>query len=860
MAAIKKLLCSFALINLAACSAPQGNDTQQSLDKFAQSLQVKYNLDHAFSKECGDSDKKSCLRSTINLSLPYDYSEQRWEIFFSSLSPVIAVDSDQFMVKHINGDLHQIVPTLNFQGFKAGSDYSVTIFNSGSQITRSEFMPNYIVKIADSQPRVIESTKTIIDDETGLELQPYLAPFTSIEKQFKLNDKDLTSWASSQSLYQTQPAATEVDVSASLLPQPAQVQTLSHESLSLAKGLKFELNNIAREELATAIERLELLGVQESVTGHTVAVNVDSNFKAEEQGYQLVINQHGITVKAADNAGAYYGLMSLAGLITLGDDNLASVKIDDQPRYAFRGVHVDVARNFHSKQFLIDLIKQMGAYKLNKLHLHLADDEGWRLAIPGLEQLTDLGAYRCLDLSETKCLLPQLGSGLESDSAVNGYLSREDYIDLLHVAKAHHIQVIPSLDMPGHSRAAIKSMDLRYRQLMAQGKPKQAKEFWLTEPEDTTVYSSIQYYNDNTLNVCMDSTYRFVDKVVTEIQKMHRDAGQELVLYHIGADETAGAWTDSPSCQALEATGAIDMSRKHAYNGYFIERVSAMLAEKDIVVAGWSDGMGHTDATKMPQEVQSNSWSTLYFDGHVETHRQANQDWDIVMSSPDVTYFDFPYEAHPQERGNHWASREISTRKVFEFMPDNLPAHAEIWHNLDNRPYKADDTQSQLKQGINFAGIQGHLWSEMIRSDNQAEYMLFPRLLALAERAWHRAAWEVDYQRQGAVYSKDSNFFTEQAKIQREKDWQRFANVLAKKELAKLEAADIFYRIPTVAASIVDGKLTARTLLPGLAIEYKTQQGKWTLYESPVTITGEVAVRSMATDGQRKGRTLTVMP
>lgn len=127
---------------------------------------------------------------------------------------------------------------------------------------------------------------------------------------------------------------------------------------------------------------------------------------------------------------------------------------------------VDVARNFHSKQAILATLDQMAAYKMNKLHLHLTDDEGWRIEIPGLPELTDIGAQRCFDPSETECVLPQLGSGPNADNFGSGYFTKQDYLEILQYAKARHIEVIPEIDMPAHARAAVVSMEARYQRLM----------------------------------------------------------------------------------------------------------------------------------------------------------------------------------------------------------------------------------------------------------------------------------------------------------------------------------------------------------------------------------------------------------
>jgi hypothetical protein len=163
-----------------------------------------------------------------------------------------------------------------------------------------------------------------------------------------------------------------------------------------------------------------------------------------------------------------------------------------------------------------------------------------------------------------------------------------------------------------------------------------------------------------------------------------------------------------------------------------------------VVVAGWSDGMSHAQPGRMPAKVHSNNWGALAGEGPASAHVQANQGWEVVISTPEVLYFDSPQAADPKERGYDWPSRATDTRKVFDFMPENLPAHAELWPDLQGRPQASKDDHP-LEPGVRFNGLQGQLWSETIRSDAQVDYMLYPRLLALAERAWHGASWETPY-------------------------------------------------------------------------------------------------------------------
>jgi len=165
-----------------------------------------------------------------------------------------------------------------------------------------------------------------------------------------------------------------------------------------------------------------------------------------------------------------------------------------------------------------------------------------------------------------------------------------------------------------------------------------------------------------------------------------------------------------------------------------------------------------------------------------------------------------------------------------------------------------------MREGTRFAGLQGQLWSETVRSDDQAEYMIYPRLLALAERAWHKPEWAVHYNHSGALYSTDSKHFSETKRSLRETDWNRFANLLGQRELAKLDLAGVFYRLPTVGALINEGQLQAASVFPGLLIEYRALKGDWQTFQQSAVVDSAVELRTWSADGQRVGRSLTVAP
>jgi len=478
----------------------------------------------------------------------------------------------------------------------------------------------------------------------------------------------------------------------------------------------------------------------------------------------------------------------------------------------------------------------------------MGDDEGWRLEIQGLPELTGIGARRCHDPDETRCMMPFLGIGPDPIAPATGHLTRADYIEILKAAKARQIEVIPSFDMPGHSRAAIIAMKARARRLLGEGKPEDAARYRLDEPEDKTVYSSIQHYNDNTLNVCLPSTYAFIATVIDSLKSMHQEAGLPLRIYHIGADETAGAWKDSPACQKLMADQHLTLPQ---LGNVFLARVAGILHDRGIEPAGWSDGLSSLDPAQVPGKMQSDAWGNLFGSGITEAYRHANQGWDVVMSTPETLYFDMPYAADGWERGTDWASRATDLYKVFSFIPENLGANAVVMTDRQGKGVSIADS-APLTSGHHITGMQGQLWSETVRSPQIADYMLFPRTLALAERAWHRAVWEPDYVAGKSYAFADGSVDTKVLLA----DWNGFQARLLPR-LAELDRVNITYRLPVPGARVTNGQLEANAPIAGLKIQYRTAKA-WRNYSGPVAVNGPVTLRTLSPDGKRGSRTVSV--
>ncbi|KZN43497.1 hypothetical protein N474_07975 [Pseudoalteromonas luteoviolacea CPMOR-2] len=839
---------------------------QQELNRLADTLDVKYRLLSNMPEQCPGSTAEFCYHAQIELTSPFTANVDGWKILYSQVYPSSETKSHGLSLRHFNGDLNHIAPNNSFSGFKAGESQVIELWVGSSLLNEGELMPNYILTAEGLDPKVIKSTQSYIEADTGLEIKPYAA-LSSKESVMKSHPEDQYGQFTSAALFEKYTIENyPVDsVRHAIVPTPNAMEVYERTApLNLNKGIDVHLVGVEYGQVAAAFTRLAELGAKQSHDGVKVIVKVAGKATGMAGSYVLDTRKGKIFIEAHDSEGAFYGLQSLASLLSLDTMEVPAVKVVDEPRYEYRGLHLDVARNFRSKEFVLRLLSKMSAYKLNKLHFHLADDEGWRIEIPGLPELTELSSHRCIDLDDKDCLQPQLGSALNAGR--DGYYSLADYQEILNFAKQHHIEVIPSLDMPGHSRAAVKAMEKRYYTLSKQGKHDAAKQYLVSDPSDATEYRSIQHYNDNTLNVCMESTYTFVEKVISEVASQHKKAGSPLNIYHIGADETAGAWVESPACKQFIADQSNDVHEVEELTGYFIERVSRMIASKGIEVAGWNDGLSETRQEKMPNKVASYVWATLPQNAHKVVSAHARRGWDIILATPDVTYLDFPYELDPKESGYKWGSRRTNSQTIFEFMPDNLPANAEFKKDTIGRSYVADDrtqvddngkfVHQPLPEGFRVTGIQGHLWSEVIRKDHLAEYMLFPRLLALAEKAWHKASWEVPYNYAGEKYDHTTNFLTADKKALRDKQWQDFIHAVGHKELEKFDKLGVFYRIPNVVSKVIDNKLHASTLIPGLPIQYRVSNGSWQDYTVPVEVQAgkNIELRALSPDRRRPGR------
>lgn len=275
----------------------------------------------------------------------------------------------------------------------------------------------------------------------------------------------------------------------------------------------------------------------------------------EKEAYQIEVTEQQVVLSATHPAGMFYAIQSLKMMMPAESwakpqqkiaISCASVK--DSPRFGYRSFMLDVARNFQNKEQILKILDLLALYKINTLHFHLNDDEGWRLEIPSLPELTEIGSKRGHTLDDSQWLHPSYGSGSENNFPGTGYYTKSDFIEILKYAKALHIKVIPEIETPGHARAAIKSMDARYKRFMKEGNVTEARRYLLRDTLDKSVYTSVQRYHDNVMNVALPSTYNFIEKVVDEVIDIYAAADAELKTIHLGGDEVPeGVWEKSPA-------------------------------------------------------------------------------------------------------------------------------------------------------------------------------------------------------------------------------------------------------------------------------------------------------------------------
>jgi hexosaminidase len=575
---------------------------------------------------------------------------------------------------------------------------------------------------------------------------------------------------------------------------------------------------------------------------------------SQGEAYLLEIGADTVLVRGAIPHGVFNGIQTLAQLVSRDTGEAPSGRVVDAPRFGYRGMLLDVARHFAGKETVMRLLDCMARYKLNRFHFHLTDDEGWRLEIAALPELTDIGGRRGVPVDGRPCLPPSFGSGADVDgSAGTGFYSAGDFIEILRYAQARHIEVIPEISLPGHARAAVTAMRARHDRLRAAGDIEGAERYLLSDPDDVSIYESVQRWHDNVICIALPSVDRFIDTVVTDVAALYQSAGVPLRAIHTGGDEVpAGAWLGSPRCRdLLRERGWTEVAQLRAD---FVQRCRAILARHGLAFAGWEEA-APLDADGGTGDFKVYVWNNAWGSGNEDrAYRLANAGYDVVLANAASLYFDLAHAKDPEEPGYYWAGF-VDTRQAFEFCPLDtaLGACADpMGQQLTPQALAAMERLRPAARG-RITGLQGQLWGQNARSAERIEYLATPRLIALAERAWSPdPGWD-----------QAANPIRRAACIER--DWNEFANRLGQRDLPRLDAAPLAYRyrLPPPGAIVAAGVVHANVALPGLALHYTVDGSEPAPFNAryrapvPLAAAGTFKIASFDTRG-RKSRTVTL--
>ena len=423
----------------------------------------------------------------------------------------------------------------------------------------------------------------------------------------------------------------------------------------------------------------------------SLILNKQADVSLHDEGYTLKVTPSMVTITANKPAGLFYGLQTVLQLLPPSIASVTEVQnvkwtmpcvdIKDVPRFAWRGLMLDVSRHFFTKQEVEEYIDQMARYKYNTLHLHLADDQGWRIEIKSLPELTKVGAWRVKRTGRWGTFMAAFAGEPATDG---GFYTQEDMKEIIKYAQDRFITILPEIDVPAHSLALIASYpNLSCTQL----------------PYSVNAGGKGYERNDNVLCIGNDSTFTMLDKIFTEIAALFPNP-----YIHIGGDEAyKGFWDECPKCQKR-------MADEHLKNvdelqSYFVKRVENIVESKGKKLIGWDEileGGLAPNATVM-------SWRGM--SGGIAAAKMGHE---VVMTPWDYCYLDL-YQGEPSGEPPTYGLCRLSDSYNYEPVPDSI------------------DEKYIL-------GGQGNLWTESVPTFRHAEYMTWPRAIALSEVYWSTKA------------------------------------------------------------------------------------------------------------------------
>ena len=735
------------------------------------------------------------LKNISDAPLPKD-----WTIYYSQLPRnVKQAGNPAVKVESVNGNFFKMYPTESFTSLAPGDSMRIT-FLCSYKLDRNSHVPEGTYWVAATDGKEGKPLPVTLN-ALGLPSPESLPGYPDAVKIYESNLRLAHA-----------PALKQSDILPSVKKvTPAEGGVVLDGKVALVYPDEYAGEARLLKEKLSALYGLEIVG-QAPVT-IALETLADKAKAVNDEYYDMVIGSDRIKISAATPHGVFNGTQTLLAMLKdkKAPYRLDAMSVEDYPDLLYRGQMIDIARNFTTADNLKKLVDIFASYKMNVLHFHFADDEAWRLEIPGLEELTAVGSRRGHTTDESRCLYPCYDGGYDPDASTvgNGHYSREDFIGLLRYAAERHIRVIPEIESPGHARAAIVSMKARYNRYKDTDMEK-AAEYLLSEPEDTSRYASVQYYTDNVINVAMPSAYRFMEKVVQELAAMYEEAGVPLTTVHLGGDEVArGVWLGSPKCRALMKEEG--MTKPHDLAEYFITQMAGIMQRNGLKFSGW-------------QAVYC--WNTV--PGYDEVVYQiANNGYPVILCNVGNFYMDMAYNGHPDERGLDWGGY-VDEAISFSMLPFSIYRSLRTdgaGDSVDLDKAEKGKTVLTAEGRKNILGVQGQLFAETIRSFSGVEYLLFPKIMGLAERGWNAyPAWE---KLRGA---QEQQVFDKALALYYEK--------ISDMEMPYWAKNGINFRLPHPGLLVKDGTLYANTAIRGAEIRYTMDGSEPTvnsaLWEIPV--------------------------
>lgn len=503
--------------------------------------------------------------------------------------------------------------------------------------------------------------------------------------------------------------------SINIIPQPNSVTFQTGEYQFCAATTVVAAPELEQE--ARYLRETLQLGAAELAETCTIQLKLSPKKMAAE-AYQLNVSKTGVEIVASSGGGVFYAIQSLRQMLPvlasdLSGHSLPWLTIDDAPRFKWRGVMLDDSRQFWGVDFVKTFIDRLALYKFNTFQWHLSDDDGWRIEIKKYPKLTEQGAFRGPDE-----LLPgRYGHELERHG---GFYTQAQIKHIVAYAAARHITIVPEIDVPAHSRVVMDT----YPELVS-------------DPLDQSEYQSVQHVAGNTLNPAMHGTYQFLADVFAEVAELFPGA-----YIHVGGDERPeGAWVKSPAVkQLMLEQGLTELDQVQSY---FFKRLEGIVQSHGRRMIGWEE-MAH--GGDLAASTTYMAWSNV----QAGINTAENSQYTVMAPAP-YTYIDMAQTKAADEPGYRWAG-VLDTKRIYSFDP--VPAEL----SADKQPF--------------ILGVQSCLWGETLADKNTAEFMMFPRLLGVAEIAWTQP---------------------------RNKSWPDFGRRLMLEHLPRLKAMGVAYRVPVVA-------------------------------------------------------------